>query len=104
EVEELKANPNANASGTVIDAQLDKGRGSVATLLVQNGTLHVGDSLVVGNTYGRVRAMVNDMRERVEQVGPSTPVEITGLNGVPQAGDQFLVFEDEKKARQVGEA
>ncbi|MCF3942393.1 translation initiation factor IF-2 [Oceanobacillus alkalisoli] len=104
EVEELKANPNANASGTVIDAQLDKGRGSVATLLVQNGTLHVGDSLVVGNTYGRVRAMVNDMRERIEQVGPSTPVEITGLSGVPQAGDQFLVFEDEKKARQVGEA
>lgn len=104
EVEELKANPNANASGTVIDAQLDKGRGAVATLLVQNGTLHVGDSLVVGNTYGRVRAMVNDMRERVEKVGPSTPVEITGLSGVPQAGDQFLVFEDEKKARQVGEA
>ena len=104
EVEELKANPNANASGTVIDAQLDKGRGSVATLLVQNGTLHVGDSVVVGNTYGRVRAMVNDIGARVDEAGPSTPVEITGLNHVPQAGDQFLVFTDEKKARQIGEA
>lgn len=104
EVEELKANPNANASGTVIDAQLDKGRGPVATLLVQNGTLHVGDSLVVGNTYGRVRAMVNDVGARVSQAGPSTPVEITGLHHVPQAGDQFLVFTDEKKVRQIGEA
>lgn len=104
EVEELKANPNAKAFGSVIDAQLDKGRGSVATLLVQNGTLHVGDPLVVGNTYGKVRAMVNDMGNRVTEVGPSTPVEITGLHGVPQAGDQFLVFKDEKKARQIGEA
>ncbi|OZU90280.1 translation initiation factor IF-2 [Virgibacillus indicus] len=104
EVEELKANPNANASGTVIDAQLDKGRGSVATLLVQNGTLRVGDSLVVGNTFGRVRAMVSDIGQRVNEAGPSTPVEITGLNEVPQAGDQFLVFADEKKARQIGEA
>ncbi|MCM3739007.1 translation initiation factor IF-2 [Oceanobacillus luteolus] len=104
EVEELKANPDANASGTVIDAELDKGKGPVATLLVQNGTLHVGDALVVGNTYGRVRAMVNDEGNRVEVAGPSTPVEITGLNDVPQAGDQFLVFEDEKKARQIGEA
>ncbi|WP_164668957.1 translation initiation factor IF-2 [Virgibacillus doumboii] len=104
EVEELKANPNNNAFGTVIDAQLDKGRGSVATLLVQNGTLHVGDSLVVGNTFGRVRAMVSDIGERVKEAGPSTPVEITGLNDVPQAGDQFLVFSDEKKSRQIGEA
>ncbi|WP_010649250.1 translation initiation factor IF-2 [Oceanobacillus massiliensis] len=104
EVEELKANPNANASGTVIDAQLDKGRGSVSTLLVQNGTLHVGDAIVVGNTYGRVRAMVNDLGKRVTEVGPSAPVEITGLHDVPQAGDQFLVFDDEKKARQIGEA
>ncbi|MFC4023111.1 translation initiation factor IF-2 [Oceanobacillus longus] len=104
EVEELKANPNASASGTVIDAKLDKGRGSVSTLLVQNGTLHVGDTVVVGNTYGRVRAMVNDIGKRVTEVGPSTPVEITGLHDVPQAGDQFLVFEDEKKARQIGEA
>lgn len=104
EVEELKANPNTNAFGTVIDAQLDRGRGAVASLLVQNGTLHVGDTLVVGNTYGRVRAMVNDQGVRVKDAGPSTPVEITGLNNVPEAGDQFLVFTDEKKARQIGMA
>lgn len=104
EVEELKANPNNNAFGTVIEAELDKGRGPVATLLVQNGTLRVGDSLVVGNTYGRVRAMVNDLGQRVKEAGPSTPVEITGLNAVPQAGDQFLVFTNEKLARQIGEA
>ncbi|WP_449540049.1 translation initiation factor IF-2 [Ferdinandcohnia sp. Marseille-Q9671] len=104
EVEEYKANPKRRATGTVIEAQLDKGRGSVATLLVQNGTLRVGDPIVVGNTFGRVRAMVNDVGRRVKEAGPSTPVEITGLNDVPQAGDQFVVFEDEKKARQVGEA
>ncbi|WP_188454350.1 translation initiation factor IF-2 [Virgibacillus oceani] len=104
EVEELKANPNTQAFGTVIDAQLDKGRGPVATLLVQNGTLHVSNSIVVGNTFGRVRAMVNELGKRVKEAGPSTPVEITGLNDVPQAGDQFLVFADEKKARQIGEA
>ncbi|KAF1681184.1 translation initiation factor IF-2 [Bacillus mexicanus] len=104
EVEELKANPNRQAKGTVIEAQLDKGRGSVATLLVQTGTLHVGDPIVVGNTFGRVRAMVNDIGRRVKTAGPSTPVEITGLNDVPQAGDQFLVFKDEKTARSVGEA
>lgn len=103
EVEEYKANPNRNAIGTVIEAQLDKGRGSVATLLVQNGTLKIGDPIVVGNTYGRVRAMVNDLGRRVKEVGPSAPVEITGLNDVPQAGDRFVVFEDEKTARQVGE-
>ncbi|MFS0865063.1 translation initiation factor IF-2 [Fredinandcohnia sp. 179-A 10B2 NHS] len=104
EVEEYKANPKRRATGTVIEAQLDKGRGSVATLLVQNGTLRVGDPIVVGNTFGRVRAMVNDLGRRVKEAGPSTPVEITGLNDVPLAGDQFVVFEDEKKARQVGEA
>ncbi|MFG6118291.1 translation initiation factor IF-2 [Thalassobacillus sp. B23F22_16] len=104
EMEELKANPNRPAYGTVIEAELDKGRGSVATLLVQNGTLNVGDPLVVGNTFGRVRAMVNDLGRRVKSVGPSTPVEITGLNDVPQAGDRFLAFEDEKKARAIGEA
>jgi translation initiation factor IF-2 len=104
EVEEIKANPKANATGTVIEAQLDKGRGSVATLLVQNGTLRVGDPIVVGYTFGRVRAMVNDLGRRVKEAGPSTPVEITGLNDVPQAGDQFLVFDDEKTARSVGEA
>jgi translation initiation factor IF-2 len=104
EVEEYKANPNRNAVGTVIEAQLDKGRGSVATLLVQNGTLKIGDPIVVGNTFGRVRAMVNDVGRRVKEAGPSTPVEITGLNDVPQAGDRFVVLPDEKTARQVGEA
>ncbi|KIO58968.1 hypothetical protein B4064_0742 [Caldibacillus thermoamylovorans] len=104
EMEELKANPNRNAYGTVIEAKLDKGRGSVATLLVQNGTLKIGDPIVVGNTYGRVRAMVNDRGRRVKEAGPSAAVEITGLNEVPQAGDRFVVLEDEKTARQVGEA
>ena len=80
------------AVGTVIEARLDKGRGPVATLLVQNGTLKVGDPIVVGNTFGRVRAMVNDLGRRVKDAGPSTPVEITGLNDVPQAGDQFHGF------------
>ncbi|EZP78080.1 translation initiation factor IF-2 [Parageobacillus genomosp. 1] len=104
EMEELKANPNRRATGTVIEAKLDKGRGPVATLLIQAGTLHVGDPIVVGCTYGRVRAMVNDTGRRVKEAGPSTPVEITGLHEVPQAGDRFMVFEDEKKARQIGEA
>src|SRR5699024_7790453 len=97
-------NSNKVAFGTVIDAQLDKGRGSVASLLVQEGTLRIGDPIVVGNTYGRVRAMVSDIGQRIEEAGPSTPVEITGLSGVPQAGDQFLVFRDERKARQIGES
>ncbi|OIJ17877.1 translation initiation factor IF-2 [Anaerobacillus alkalidiazotrophicus] len=104
EVEEYKANPKAYARGTVVEAELDKGRGAVATLLVQSGTLHVGDPIVVGNTFGRVRAMVNDIGRRVKTAGPSAPVEITGLSDVPQAGDQFLVFKDEKTARSVGEA
>jgi len=104
EVEEFKANPNKLATGTVIEAQLDKGRGPVATLLVQEGTLKVGDPVVVGNTFGRVRAMVNDLGKRVETAAPSTPVEVTGLSDVPNAGDRFVAFEDEKTARQVGEA
>jgi len=104
EVEELKANPDRLAMGTVIEAELDKGRGSVATLLVQNGTLNVGDPIVVGNTFGRVRAMVSDLGMRIKTAGPSTPVEITGLSDVPQAGDRFIAFDDEKKARSVGEA
>ncbi|AIS62555.1 translation initiation factor IF-2 [Listeria ivanovii] len=103
EVEELKANPDRRAIGSVIEAELDKGRGPVATLLVQDGTLNIGDPIVVGNTFGRVRAMVNDLGRRVKKVGPSTPVEITGLNDVPQAGDRFVVFEDEKTARSIGE-
>ena len=104
EVAELKADPSIRARGTVIEAQLDSGRGSVATLLVQNGTLRVGDPIVVGNTFGRVRAMINDVGRRVKEAGPSTPVEITGLSDVPQAGDRFVVFEDEKTARQIGES
>ncbi|NGP44089.1 translation initiation factor IF-2 [Bacillaceae bacterium SIJ1] len=104
EVEEYKANPNRRAAGSVIEAELDKGRGPVATLLVQKGTLRIGDALVVGNTSGRVRAMVNDLGRRIKEAGPSTPVEITGLNEVPLAGDPFIVFNDEKTARQVGEA
>ncbi|MBN8207484.1 translation initiation factor IF-2 [Bacillus sp. NTK071] len=104
EVEEFKANPDKLATGTVIEAQLDKGRGPVATLLVQEGTLKVGDPVVVGNTFGRVRAMVNDLGKRVETAAPSTPVEVTGLSDVPHAGDRFVAFEDEKTARQVGEA
>ncbi|HSJ38422.1 MAG TPA: translation initiation factor IF-2 [Planococcus sp. (in: firmicutes)] len=104
EVGELKANPARRAIGTVIEAELDKGRGSVATLLVQDGTLKVGDPIVVGNTFGRVRAMVSDTGRRVKEAGPSMPVEITGLNDVPQAGDRFVVFQDERTARSVGES
>lgn len=102
EVEDLKADPTQKAIGTVIEARLDKDKGPVATLLVQQGTLHVGDPIVVGNTYGRVRVMTNDMGRRDKEAGPATPVEITGLNDVPQAGDRFVVFEDEKTARQAG--
>ncbi|RIN22679.1 translation initiation factor IF-2 [Staphylococcus warneri] len=104
EVQELKANPEKQAVGTVIEAELDKSRGPAASLLVQNGTLHQGDSIVVGNTYGRIRAMVNDLGQRIKTAGPSTPVEITGINDVPQAGDRFVVFKDEKQARRIGEA
>ncbi|MGX7244264.1 translation initiation factor IF-2 [Enterococcus quebecensis] len=103
EVEDLKADPTQRAIGTVIEARLDKGKGPVATLLVQQGSLKVGDPIVVGNTFGRVRVMTNDIGRRDKAVGPATPVEITGLNDVPQAGDRFVVFEDEKTARQAGE-
>ena len=104
EVQELKAKPNKQAVGTVIEAELDKSRGPAASLLVQNGTLNVGDAIVVGNTYGRIRAMVNDLGKRIKSAGPSTPVEITGINDVPLAGDRFVVFGDEKQARRIGEA
>ncbi len=103
EVEDLKADPSQRAIGTVIEARLDKGKGPVATLLVQQGTLHVGDPIVVGNTFGRVRVMTNDLGRRDKTAGPATPVEITGLNDVPQAGDRFVTFEDEKTARAAGE-
>lgn len=103
DVLELKANPKQKAVGTVIEAKLDKGRGPVASLLVQQGTLHVGDPVVVGNTYGRVRTMTNDHGKEVKKALPSQPIEITGLNDVPESADKFVVFDDEKTARAAGE-
>lgn len=103
EIQELKADPTVRAIGTVIEAHLDKGKGAVATLLVQQGTLNVQDPIVAGNTFGRVRAMTNDLGRRVKVAGPSTPVSITGLNEAPMAGDHFAVYEDEKSARAAGE-
>ena len=103
EMMELKANPDQNAAGSVVEARLDQGKGSVATVLVQQGTLHVGDPIVVGTTYGRVRTMTNENGRRIKEATPSTPVEITGLNAVPEAGDRFVVFDDEKTARAAGE-
>ncbi len=103
EIEEFKANPNRLAVGTVIESELDKGRGPVATLLVQNGTLKIGDTLVVGDTFGRVRAMHDDFGRSLETAEPSKAVEVIGLNDVPQAGDPFMVFSDDKEARQVSE-
>lgn len=103
EVCELKANPNRKARGLVIEAQLDKGRGPVATVLVQKGTLHVGDAVAAGSFYGKVRAMVNDKRMKVSTAGPSTPVEILGLNGVPNAGEVFVATVNDKEARNFAE-
>ncbi|MCY7486536.1 translation initiation factor IF-2 [Paenibacillus alvei] len=103
EVNEFKANPNKDARGTVLEAELDKGRGPVARVLVQQGTLKVGDPFVAGTCFGRVRAMVNDRGRRLKEAGPSTPIEITGLTDVPQAGDMFVAFEDERKARSIAE-
>lgn len=103
EILELKANPDQRAAGSVIEARLDKGKGSVATLLVQYGTLHVGDPIVVGNTFGRVRTMLDARGHDIKKATPATPVEITGLNDVPVSGDRFLVFKDEKTARAAGE-
>ncbi|QZA33707.1 translation initiation factor IF-2 [Hydrogenibacillus sp. N12] len=103
EMRELRANPNKRARGTVIEAKLDRGRGPVATVLVQNGTLKVGDALVVGTIYGRVRSMHDHLGRRLTEAGPSTPVEITGLEDVPEAGDAFMVFEDDAKAKQIAE-
>ncbi len=101
EVLELKANPNRTAKGVVLEARLDKGRGTVATLLVEKGTLKVGDNLLAGNTYGRVKAMQDDLAHLVKSAGPATPVEVLGLNDVPQAGDVFYVVEDAKLAREI---
>ena len=104
EMKELKANPNKNARGAIVEAQLDKGRGPVATVLVQNGTLQVGDPIVAGSAFGKIRAMTDDKGRRVKKAGPSTPVEILGLSEVPSAGDSFYVAESDKQARQVAES
>ncbi len=103
EVLELKADPKRPAIGTVIESKLDRGRGPVATLLVKEGTLHIGDAIVCGLHYGKVRAMLNDRGEKIEEAGPSKPVEVQGLSGVPEAGTQFIVVPNEKKAREVAE-
>ena len=103
EVLELKANPDRMARGIIVEARLDKGRGPVATVLVQNGTLHTGDTIVAGTAYGRVRAMVSDRGERVNEAGPSTPVEVIGFNDVPEAGDQISAVEDDRLSRLVAE-
>ena len=103
EMRELKANPDRKARGLVLEAQLDKGRGPVATVLVQKGTLKIGDSLAVGTAYGKVRAMIDDKGRRVKEAGPSTPVEILGLNEVPQAGEVFIATNTEKEARSMAE-
>ena len=104
EMLELKANPARKGKGTVLEAKLDKGRGAVASLLVQNGTLHAGDSIIVGSTYGRIRAMFDDAGKKIKSAGPSIPVEVLGLSEVPAAGDRFTVVKDEKTARQMAEA
>ena len=103
DVLELKANPDKMARGTVIEAKLDKGRGPVATVLVQSGTLKVGDFFVTGAQFGKVRALINDKGERVESAGPSMPAEVIGFSNVPLAGDRFVVLEEERKARQIAE-
>ena len=103
ELSEFKANPNRYAYGTVIEAKLDKGKGVVSTLLVQNGTLRIKDPIVVGNTFGRVRQMYDDTGKLVTEAGPSMPVEVTGLNDVPEAGEKFMAFESEQQARSIGE-
>ena len=103
EMQELVADPNRKAKGTVIEAKLDKGRGAVASLLIQNGTLNVGDSILVGSTYGRIRAMFDDRGKKIKSAGPSIPVEILGLSEVPAAGDRFVVCKDEKTARNMAE-
>ncbi|MFN7929454.1 MAG: translation initiation factor IF-2 [Blastocatellia bacterium] len=103
DIMELKANSKRLATGTVLEAKLDRGRGSVATVLIQNGTLKVGEPLIVGNFFGRVRALFDDRRHQLQESGPATPVEVLGLQGVPSAGDQFQVVADEIKARQISE-
>ncbi|VEU80504.1 translation initiation factor IF-2 [Haploplasma axanthum] len=104
ELGDYKANPNREARGSVIEAKLDKGKGPVATFIVETGTLHIGDNVVVGNTYGKIRTMEDDLQKRYKEAGPSKAIEVTGLNSVPLAGDVFMVFKDEKTARQIAES
>ena len=101
EILDLKANPDREASGTIIEASLDKGRGYVATVLVQNGTLKAGDLVVSGQHFGRVKAMFNERNKKIEEAPPSTPVLILGLNGAPQAGEKFKVYDDEAEAKEI---
>ena len=101
EIDEFKANPKRLAKGTVIEASLDKGRGPVATLIIETGTLHIGDYIVIGNTYGKVRTMTDDLKKRYNEAIPSQPIEVTGLNEVPQAGDIFMAFTDERITRDI---
>lgn len=103
DLKEYKANPNRLGIGTVIEARLDKGRGPIATLLVQNGTIKVGDIIVVGTTYGKVRSMEDELGRSVLSAGPSKPVSVTGLVEVPFAGEKFMVLNDERKAREIAE-
>ena len=100
---DLRANPNKDARGVAIEAKLDKGRGSVATVLIQSGTLRVGDAIVAGTAYGRVRAMVDENGDPVEEAAPSRPVQVQGLNSVPRAGDVFIVTDEDRMARQIAE-
>jgi translation initiation factor IF-2 len=104
EILELKANPDKLARGHIVEAKLDKGRGALGTVLIQEGTLHVGDAFVCGSFYGRVRAMFNDQGSKVEAAGPSIPVEVQGFDGVPEAGEEFVCLADEKAARRIAEA
>ena len=103
DMKELKATPERLASGTVLEAKLDRGRGPVATVLIDNGTLHAGENFVVGNIFGKVRAMFDDRGRALDEAGPSTPVEILGLEGLPQAGDQFVVVAEREKAREIAD-
>src|SRR5574344_3146077 len=102
-MEELKANPNRYAMGTVIESKMDKNAGVVNTILIQNGTLRLGDPVVIGNSFGKIRTLKNDKGEEIIEALPSQPVEITGVNEVPTAGDKFVAFESEKEARSIAE-
>lgn len=97
----LKGNPNKNASGSIVEASLDKGRGYVSTVMVQDGTLRMGDFIVAGQYFGKVKAMMNERGMRIKEAGPSTPVQVLGLTGAPQAGDKLKVYKDESEAKEL---